>query len=715
MLPEAARVAAGPAAARAAGAIPAPPGLVGREFELATLREAALCPPALVLVEGDAGFGKTRLLQELLADPALTTTTALTGRCSPLREPLPLAPLLEALLGAAKWLPPPADLPAVTGALRPLLPELADQLPPELPVLTDHRQERHRVFRGIRELLAGLGPTVLVLEDLQWIDGDSQELLRFLADRSPPRLSLVLTYRREDLPDPRARSPLPPARTTAPRRLVLPPLERAEVAALLATAWPAAPAMLARTLHQHTSGIPLAVTAALQLLRREHRAGATPELPAELPVPDTLRHAVLERVGRLSHDGRQLLYAAAALGRPATEQALAELAEVTPPHRAGALAELVRRGLLRPMGGEQYGFRHRLALGVVQEALPEAPRRNLHRRVTEHAAPAVDCAGCALRGTALLHDYAVGAWAGLAARAGELATASQAQPVVAAEARLVLGMLALAEGRLREAGEHLTRCSQYDHDTDSVPVAVAGHGGLARLAAANGDLGSAQALAQRSMALVRDHGLWCWAAELLPTAVAVLVRAPGGLAAADTLVEEVAAGLAGDDSPLAGAAVLAGRALLVEARGALPLAAAQHAEAAAAYQALPRPYAAGQAWEDSGRCLLAAGGEGSTALLAALQEFERLGAGWDVQRCRRLLGGPQAVPYRRGRRGYGGALSPREQEVVRLVRQGMTNREVAGTLFLSPRTVEAHVARVLRKLGLPSRRALASSGPDAGG
>ncbi|NEB13166.1 helix-turn-helix transcriptional regulator, partial [Streptomyces coelicoflavus] len=61
------------------------------------------------------------------------------------------------------------------------------------------------------------------------------------------------------------------------------------------------------------------------------------------------------------------------------------------------------------------------------------------------------------------------------------------------------------------------------------------------------------------------------------------------------------------------------------------------------------------------------------------------------------------TPSRRGRRGYGDALSPREREVARLVSLGHTNREIADVLFLSPRTIEQHVAKVLRKLGVSSR------------
>lgn len=73
-----------------------------------------------------------------------------------------------------------------------------------------------------------------------------------------------------------------------------------------------------------------------------------------------------------------------------------------------------------------------------------------------------------------------------------------------------------------------------------------------------------------------------------------------------------------------------------------------------------------------------------------------------------MRGAGVATPSRRGRRGYGNAPSPRGRDVARLPAQGRTNREIAEVLFLSPRTVEQHVARVLRKLGVTSRGALAT-------
>ncbi|MYW27875.1 helix-turn-helix transcriptional regulator, partial [Streptomyces sp. SID2119] len=109
----------------------------------------------------------------------------------------------------------------------------------------------------------------------------------------------------------------------------------------------------------------------------------------------------------------------------------------------------------------------------------------------------------------------------------------------------------------------------------------------------------------------------------------------------------------------------------------------------------------------------------------ALRVFESLGASWDALRARgtlrelappghsRALAGDAADARGRGRPAYGGALSPREQEVAALAAGGLTNREIAGALHLSPRTVEQHVYRIMRKTHAVSRRHLPTSRADS--
>ncbi|MFD2355330.1 AAA family ATPase [Nonomuraea ferruginea] len=125
------------------------PVLVGREKELARLVALVTTAPAVAVIEGEAGIGKSRLAAELLGDPAVAGMRVLSGSCVQIREPFPLGPIVEALRGRAPDLAG-AELTPVAGALRDLLPELAGVLP-EKPRLPDDRAaERHRLFRGAR-------------------------------------------------------------------------------------------------------------------------------------------------------------------------------------------------------------------------------------------------------------------------------------------------------------------------------------------------------------------------------------------------------------------------------------------------------------------------------------------------------------------------------------------------------------------------------------
>jgi DNA-binding CsgD family transcriptional regulator len=98
----------------------------------------------------------------------------------------------------------------------------------------------------------------------------------------------------------------------------------------------------------------------------------------------------------------------------------------------------------------------------------------------------------------------------------------------------------------------------------------------------------------------------------------------------------------------------------------------------------------------------------------ALEEYESLGASGDAARLQGALRAQGvAFGHRRGRRGYGDELSPREREIAELAGIGRTNREIAEQLYLSVRTVDAHMVRILRKVGASTRRELASLAPGA--
>lgn len=337
-------------------------------------------------------------------------------------------------------------------------------------------------------------------------------------------------------------------------------------------------------------------------------------------------------------------------------------------------------------------------------------------------------------GARLLLEWFTGRWAGLAERCEEFVAATADMPVISADARMVRGMLALAQGDWGAALSWLAGPDASSAEHAAAPHAAATSGALIRLALARQDVPAAAEEAGSAWRKAAAKGVWVWAAELAPWAVEAVARA-GDVAAARAMLEELSSGLAGADAPSATAALSWSRAALAEADGrpldAVPL----YREAAAAFDRAPRPYARALATEGAARCTLEAYGanggdssgrqDGSGAAALAVDElascaalFTELGAVWDAARARAELRRHQPAKEGRppGRPAYGGRLSPREREVAELASAGLTNKEIAGILHLSPRTVEQHVARAMRKQGTPSRQELAerrgAEGPE---
>lgn len=314
------------------------------------------------------------------------------------------------------------------------------------------------------------------------------------------------------------------------------------------------------------------------------------------------------------------------------------------------------------------------------------------------------------RGCNLVLDWATGRWSGLAERARAFVDDAGDMPYLASDARMVLGQLAVGRGEWAVAVDHLTGPGAADLDGGPVPISATASGALIRLALAHDDIDSAAAEAATAWTRLRSKGIWAWAAELAPWAVEATVRA-GAVDTAREMAAEFAVGLEGKDAPLASAALEWTYGVLAEHTGRTAEAAACYERSAAAYTAMPRPYQAALIEEAAARCALALEGDSGPAV-AALADcaaaFDRLGATWDAARTRSDLRRhqPAKEPRAPGRPRYGDLLSPREAEVAELAAAGMTNREIAATLHLSPRTVEQHVARAIQKSGARSRQGL---------
>ncbi len=374
-----------------AGRLPmiCPPGFIGREREVVTLAEALADGPAVVLVEGEAGIGKTRLVQEFLASPA-AKRTAMVAWCPPLRTPCTLGPIVDAVRQATSGVAA-LGLTGLAGALRPLFPEWAGDLPPAPEPAGDTSAARHRLFRALDELLGSLETGLLVVEDLHWADEATVEFLLFLASRKPPALSLLVTSRPEDVPEGsllRRLSRL--AAGSKGRRLLLRPLDVTGTAGLVSSMLDGEPVSgeFAAFLHQGTEGVPLAVEESVRVMYERadliRRGGEWVRRHLdEIAVPPTVRDAVLERAGRLDRDARAVLEAAAVLAVPAADFALADVSGLAVGRLRAGLCMALGCGLLGEDDRRQASFRHVLHAQAIYEAIPGPRRRVLHVRAAQ--------------------------------------------------------------------------------------------------------------------------------------------------------------------------------------------------------------------------------------------------------------------------------------------------------------------------------------------
>ena len=356
--------------------------LIGRIGELATLGRALEAARGgaggIVLLAGEAGVGKTRLLEAGLARAGVL---ALHGETSELATP-PYGPIIAALRGFLRTNPGGLD------ACGPLLPYLALILPelgPPAPN-TDYGTLTEAI-RSAFATIAQDGPAALVLDDLQWADHATLELLPALAGAlARERLLIVGAYRNDEIgrghPLRRLRNDLRRARRL--REIMVGRLDQAGTAALAARSLGQAPGpVLAAALYERTDGLPLFVeelAGALALRGRLQPGKGGLELPpgTQLPIPDTLRDAVLLRLDGLPETALRLLELAAVAG-PSSDLELIE-------GLAGGIygfEMLVERGLLDETAPGRATFRHALTREAIYTDIAWARRRALHRQLAE--------------------------------------------------------------------------------------------------------------------------------------------------------------------------------------------------------------------------------------------------------------------------------------------------------------------------------------------
>ncbi|MFG2820013.1 ATP-binding protein [Kitasatospora sp. NPDC048365] len=360
---------------------------VGRAAALGTFLEACRAAPTVVFVLGEAGIGKSRLIHEAARVLREEGTPVIQGGCHPLREPLPFGPVIDALSAAA--LPGGARLTARSALLAPYLPHLADRLP--APTSDDGRAGEYSpggptrnqvLMRAIHEVVAALGPVVLVVEDVHWADDATRDLLSLLARNPPDNLRLVLTYRPVDLPGAGAvlgssyRRPV----GVGGAEIALAPLSPEQIRVLAESAvGPAATPSLCRDLYERSGGLPLAAEEDLLVVAdRLVRHGGGPIDLEDNGVPRALQEAVTSRLVPLGGDAKAVVEAAAVLTGPSSEDLLAAVAGLDGRRAEEALTEALRADVLTERGPGRYGFRHGLAHRAVYNGILGPRRRRLH-------------------------------------------------------------------------------------------------------------------------------------------------------------------------------------------------------------------------------------------------------------------------------------------------------------------------------------------------
>ncbi len=313
--------------------------LVGREREtaqlVAALDAAAGGRGGLLVVRGEAGIGKTTLLQVLAGHAASRGVEMLTGRATELERDVPLAVFCEAM------------------------PDL-EPMSPQDP------ESRWQLFRGVAETLSGARPLVLVLDDVHWADPLSAQLVESLVRRPPEGpLLLVVALR----PGSVAEALLGAARSAARPAAVIDvaPLDR-----------PAADLLLGpdRSFEERA--------------RIFEEAGGNPLLLVELAraattgVPGSIVAAVSRDLAALGADAVALVRAGSVLGDPFDHDVAAVVAELGPAAGPAGVDELVGSGLVLAPGGagsaKQLAFRHPVIRTAVYQSQPVAVRLRHHAR-----------------------------------------------------------------------------------------------------------------------------------------------------------------------------------------------------------------------------------------------------------------------------------------------------------------------------------------------
>jgi len=377
--------------------------LVGRARDLAALEShlGGVGPPVLLLV-GEPGIGKSRLLREAAARAAGYGLRVLEGGCQRRGGQEPYAPfpdVLQRYIGGERPVPLRAALRGCTWLVR-LLPELAEgPIPPLPPWNLTPEQERRLMVAALTHFLtniAGPAGSLLVLDDLQWASPDGLDLLTTLLRSAAVPLRVIGAYRDTEVrpSDPLAVRLADLAAAGQAAQRVVRPLATEDAARLLDGAlmgWGAAPhagthddggdagAAVRERVVQRTGGVPFFVLSCAQALCLDDNAG----VEADAVVPWDVGQSIRQRLAALPLPAREVLALAAVVGRVVPRATLIELATRSEDEVLAAFDATCQARLLEEAGEDAYRFSHDVIREVIEADLGAARRAALHRRVAE--------------------------------------------------------------------------------------------------------------------------------------------------------------------------------------------------------------------------------------------------------------------------------------------------------------------------------------------
>lgn len=367
--------------------------LIGRDDELAQIQASYSQinqDTCLVVIEGEAGVGKTRLAEDFLAGSA---ATVLQARCYPDESSVAYRPWIDALRASLTAPDAREKLEAlpeiwISEAAR-LLPEIPDLLPQVDRPSSDLRaQGEDRFMNGLVQVLGSLAkgeqPGILLVDDLQWADEASLDLIAYLIRRGPePPMFVLAAWRVESaVEEQRLRAWVSSLPADSVRLVSLSLLSEQEVGELAATLKSEASAEM---LYKETEGLPLFLAEYLAALE----AGTIEAQEGQWSLPTQVQEILRSRLASVAGASQQLLGAAAVIGRSFEFEILRAVSGRSPEEIVSGLEALIGAGLVReyheqqPLLGPSYDFKHNRFRELVVAETTQARQRLLHARAAE--------------------------------------------------------------------------------------------------------------------------------------------------------------------------------------------------------------------------------------------------------------------------------------------------------------------------------------------